>query len=82
VFLVGHKRQDQGLPTDLSDVDRAGVPTAVSTFKDLSTAGEENIYFSTGDVVAWLHVVCAPEGGSTCAIGAAEARQQYGRLGK
>jgi hypothetical protein len=57
-----------------------GVPGAVGSFLDISTAGWENIYFARGNVVAWIYVVCNPGGGPSCAIGIATAQQQYHKL--
>jgi hypothetical protein len=58
-----------------------GVPGAVASFLDWSTAGQESITFARGTVVASVDVVCASEGGPSCAVDASTARRQYRRLG-
>jgi hypothetical protein len=57
-----------------------GVPGAVASFVDFSTVGQENIEFVSGDVLASIVVLCAPEGGQSCAIGISSAQEQYRRL--
>jgi hypothetical protein len=57
-----------------------GVPGAVASFLDLSTEGEENIFFARGNVVAWIYVLCNPGGGPSCAIGISTAQRQYHEL--
>jgi hypothetical protein len=58
-----------------------GVPGAVASFLDWSTAGQETITFARGTVVARVDVVCASEGGPSCAVGASTAGRQYRKLG-
>jgi hypothetical protein len=57
-----------------------GVPGAVGSFLDISTAGWESIFFACGNVVAWIYVLCDPGGGPSCAIGISTAQRQYHKL--
>ncbi len=57
-----------------------GVPGAVGSFLGTSTAGQENISFARGNVVAWIYVLCNPGGGPSCAIGISTAQRQCHKL--
>jgi hypothetical protein len=72
----------QGSPPSSVPVPVAvpGVPGAVGSFLDISTAGWESIFFARGNVVAWIYVVCNPGGGPSCAIGISTAQRQYHEL--
>jgi hypothetical protein len=57
-----------------------GVPGAVASFLDLSTSGQESIYFAKGKYVAYVVTVCSGSGGASCSAGLTAARRQYGAL--
>ena len=57
-----------------------GVPGAVASFLDLSTFGQESIYFAKGKYLAYVATICSGSGGASCSPGLAAARRQYGVL--
>jgi len=57
-----------------------GVPGAVASFLDLSTSGEESIYFARGTYLAYVVTICSGSGGVSCGAGPAAARRQYDSL--
>jgi hypothetical protein len=57
-----------------------GVPGAVASFLDLSSSGQENIYFAKGRYLASVVTICASRGGASCDAGLTVARRQYAAL--
>ena len=57
-----------------------GVPGAVASFLDLSTLGQQSIYFVKGKYLAYVVTICSRSGGASCSPGLAVARKQYDAL--
>lgn len=55
-----------------------GVPGAVASSLDLSTSGQESIYFAKGRYIAYVVTLCSAGGGTACGAWLTAARRQYG----
>lgn len=56
------------------------IPGAIGQFIDFGTFGHQSIYFSIGNVTAWVDTMCAANGGGTCMTGISTANRIFHSL--